>query len=212
MQSSRPARSASSVTSASESPPGVETRSGRLRSRAGSRGSDRSSRPSDFRLGPARWATPRTIIDSPGGWRSSPAGRAGSAPRSPSGCAPRAPRSRRSISSRASTEGVLALAGDVSQLAGRRRAVAARRARARSRRRARLLGRRSRAVAADRGGHRRGVAARARDQRGRRLLLQPRRCCPEWSSAATGASSTSPRSRARRATRWRPPTRRRRPR
>ena len=55
------------------------------------------------------------------------------------------------------------------------------------------------------------VEARARGQR-RRRVLRNRAALPAWSRAATAASSTWPRSPARRATRWRPPTRPPRPR
>ena len=68
-----------------------------------------------------------------------------------------------------------------------------------------------RRLGAHRGGQRRGVAACARDQPRRRLLREPRRHPEDEGRPATAASSTSRRSPARRATRWRAPTRPRRP-
>ena len=138
---------------------------------------------------------------------------------------------------RAAAERLLASGGQVAILdrrrgagGGRRRARSAR-WRCRGRRHALVRGRRGRCRASSRSsagstsssaragvggdslqterGLGRRVGARLRRQLPRRLLLQPRRRPGDDAARVTVASSTSPRSRARRATRWPRPTRRR---
>ena len=83
-------------------------------------------------------------------------------------------RRRRGTSSTATGEGD-ALSGDV---ASPQTSTRARRASSAAARHPRQLRRDPRRVAAHRRRHRRGVAARHRDQRERRLLREPRRRCP----------------------------------